>query len=195
MNQLRQSARGSLRLPFVWGGREYIHDFDILDLPLATDVIIGYDLCNKLGLGITGLPLSHPAHSSEPLLNDKPDSLIDADQQHFRHELEGDPVLKEAVKANQLIASNTFCNLPEAVVRLNTVDAAPIFRRQYAIPFIIAPPVTQQVNEWLAKGQVVPAPSQCAWNQPLLAVPKKDCNERDFQTIHSRYHQNRLYVL
>ena len=100
--------------------------------------------------------------------------MEDISEQQTRHELEDDSALAEAVKANQIIASNAFCSLPEAVVRLNTGDAAPISRRQYDIPFKIAPLVTQQVNEWLVKGKIVPAPPQCAWNQPILAVPKKD---------------------
>jgi hypothetical protein len=158
----------------VWGDREYSHDFDILDLSSGTDVIIGYDLFNKLGLGITGLPLPQPTLPSSAPLDDQPDSLVDIHEQQSRHELEDDPALIEAVRANQLIASNAFCSLPEAVVHLNTGDASPISRRQYDIPFKIAPLVSQQINEWLAKGKIVPAPHQCAWNQPILAVPQKD---------------------
>ena len=72
---------GSLTLPFEWGNSRSSHCFDILDLPLGTDVIIGYDLFSKLGLGISGLPIPQLAHATEPPVDDEPDNLVDPIEQ------------------------------------------------------------------------------------------------------------------
>ena len=57
---------------------------------------------------------------------------------------------------------------------LETGTAKPVWRRQYPIPKAAQPAVNQQVQKWIDNGKVVPAPAGCSWNNPLLAVPKKD---------------------
>ncbi|KAH6591548.1 hypothetical protein BASA50_008623 [Batrachochytrium salamandrivorans] len=57
--------------------------------------------------------------------------------------------LTEAIQRNQAIPSNSFCNVPVAVVRLETGDHPPVYRRQYPIPFNVHDQVKEQIEEWV----------------------------------------------
>ena len=64
--------------------------------------------------------------------------------------------------------------MPEAIVRLDTGDQPPVYRRQYQIPHSLQKATDDQINEWIEHGKVTDAPVGCQYNNPLLVVPKKD---------------------
>ncbi|KAH6567271.1 hypothetical protein BASA62_006200 [Batrachochytrium salamandrivorans] len=90
------------------------------------------------------------------------------------HHLASHHELTKAIQRNQAIPSNSFCNVPVAVVRLETGDHPPVYRRQYPIPFNVHDQVKEQIEEWVQTGKVTDAPIGCQYNNPLLVVPKKD---------------------
>lgn len=78
-----------------------------------------------------------------------------------------DPILSTNAKLTG------FCDLPEAVVSIDTAGAEPVHRRQFGIPYKRRPIVTQQVQEWLEKGIIKKLHTHTPWNNPLLVTPKK----------------------
>ena len=164
---------GSAQVPVVYGDRHFTFKFDVGKPPSGIAVVIGRDLQSEVGISISGLmpPMASAAREPSP---DVSPSLFDPDESNIHHSLNTHPSFLQAIDRNQSISSNTFCNLPEAVVNLETGDNPPVYRRQYPIPHSVHPVVDKQVNEWLANGKVVESPRGCQWNLPLLVALKKD---------------------
>ena len=85
-------------------------------------------------------------------------------------------------RAEELLAINRningFCNLPDAMVHI-CVDPqaeAGLFRKQYPIVASCVAGVSACVDRWFAEGKIMLAPVGCAFNNPLLAVAKRDEN-------------------
>ena len=72
------------------------------------------------------------------------------------------------------IPTGSFCSHPAAVVKLDTGDAAPVFRPQYLVADALKPVISEQVESWSTLGVIVPASPDTPWNSPLLAAKKKD---------------------
>ncbi|KAH9252112.1 hypothetical protein BASA81_009961 [Batrachochytrium salamandrivorans] len=89
------------------------------------------------------------------------------------HHLASHHELTEAIQRNQAIPPNSFCNVPVAVVELETGDHPPVYRRQYPIPSNVHDQVKEQIEEWVQTGKVTDAPIGCQYNNPLLVIPKK----------------------
>ncbi|KAH9271126.1 hypothetical protein BASA83_006670 [Batrachochytrium salamandrivorans] len=163
---------GSIDLPFTWDNKKFTHKFEISDPPAGVQVIIGRDLFTLLGITISGLPLPQPVNKPAEEELAQPTSMIDDVTED--HHLVSHHELTEAIQRNQAIPSNSFCNVPVAVVRLETGDHPPVYRRQYPIPFNVHGQVKEQIEEWVQTGKVTDAPIGCQYNNPLLVVPKKD---------------------
>ncbi|KAH6563552.1 hypothetical protein BASA60_010670 [Batrachochytrium salamandrivorans] len=162
---------GSIDLPFTWDNKKFTHKFEISDPPAGIQVIIGRDLFTLLGITISGLPLPQPVNKPAEEELAQPTSMIDDVTKD--HHLASHHELTEAIQRNQAIPSNSFCNVPVAVVRLETGDHPPVYRRQYPIPFNVHGQVKEQIEEWVQTGKVTDAPIGCQYNNPLLVVPKK----------------------
>ena len=167
-------------------GRKTIdHRFFIADL--WHDLIIGHDLLAQCGIGLTGLPVSHPADrrleedgqapASLPIRESlllKEEMLLDQDRiapAELETFMSG---IQELLIENSALNQTSFCTYPDAQVRLDTGDALPVYTAQYAIPHATAPAVDDQVKAWIEAKRVVPANPLTRWNSPLLTAPKKD---------------------
>ncbi|KAH9263152.1 hypothetical protein BASA83_013501 [Batrachochytrium salamandrivorans] len=161
---------GSIELPFTWDNKKFTHKFEISDPPAGIQVIIA-GTCLPTRITISGLPLPQPVN--------KPAERVSTAHVHDRrryqdHHLASHHELTKAIQRNQAIPSNSFCNVPVAVVKLETGDHPPVYRRQYPIPFNIHDQVKEQIEEWVQTGKVTDAPIGYQYNNPLLVVPKKD---------------------
>ncbi|KAH6586772.1 hypothetical protein BASA61_006449 [Batrachochytrium salamandrivorans] len=97
------------------------------------------------------------------------------------HHLASHHELTEAIQRNQASRQTPFAMFPVAVVRLETGDHPPVYRRQYPIPFNVHDQVKEQIEEWVQTGKVTDAPIGCQYNNPLLVVPKKDLEGKTLQ--------------
>jgi hypothetical protein len=66
--------------------------------------------------------------------------------------------------------------LEGSTVRIDTGTALPVWVRQYPIAQGRHEAVSKRVQEWLSYGWIVPAPSNCQWNIPLVAAEKPSSN-------------------
>ena len=107
-----------------------------------------------------------------PAPEDQSPSLTDDVNDIPPHELASHPRLLSAIKRNQSIPADSFCNIPEATVFLETGDHPPVYRRLFRIPHQVKPIVDEQVREWLHNGKVADAPTGCLWKLPLLVALK-----------------------
>lgn len=79
-----------------------------------------------------------------------------------------------------LLATNAaitgFCNVPEAVVRLEVdpADTTRLWRTQYRIAETLRAAATVIINRWFSEGKIVLAPPGCPYNNPITVAPKKD---------------------
>ena len=79
-----------------------------------------------------------------------------------------------------LLATNAavtgFCNVPEAIVRLEVdpADATRLWRTQYPIAETLRAAATVIINRWFSEGKIVLAPPGCPYNNPITVAPKKD---------------------
>lgn len=119
------------------------------------------------------LELDEPVTS--PVELDTPPTLEDAYASN-RSAILCDPEVRSLLDTNDGIQG--FCILPESVVHLD-VDPAKVgklFRKQYPLAHALHPYVTEIVDRWFATGRIKIAPPNCRFNNPLVAVPKKDDN-------------------
>ncbi|MEY2858854.1 MAG: hypothetical protein RLZZ74_3167, partial [Cyanobacteriota bacterium] len=79
---------------------------------------------------------------------------------YFKNELARNRAIKE------------FCNHPDAVIEIDTKDAKPVNIRQYPIPMLLRPKVSESIQDWIKEGIVRKHNENTGWNLPLLVVPK-----------------------
>ena len=162
------------------------HSFLVLDMNENTDCLIGLDLLEKIGVSIFNIPFQYPSASSErPAVGQKNKTLRTEEMAENEASLEVPCTLKEQkqllAEIKKLIQENlktsgAFCNLPEATVHLDTGANKASFVKQYRIPYRLNRVFEETINKWLEKQIIIDSPVGCAWNSPLLAVPKKDAN-------------------
>lgn len=158
--------------------RQYTHTFEVLPLAENIQVTIGLDLMPKLGISIHGLATQWNTDERQSKVSD--DTLLDIpkpnkspagsklEQANFHAAIE------PYIKANAQIPKNSFCTVPQSVVRLETPANVTSHRPQYPLPEAAMDEVKRTVDEWLADGTIEPAPSFSAWNSPLTSAQKKD---------------------
>ena len=76
---------------------------------------------------------------------------------------------------------SSTCKLEDSVLSINTGDAKPSWVRQYPIPQALIGRVLKRIQEWADNGWIVPAPTNCPWNSPVIAAnkPGKEKGEPD----------------
>lgn len=156
------------------------HHFDVVADSKAFDknqILIGRDLIPKLGI----TPFVNVAYKYKDKNLRIPDDSIqdqryepnislagtDHEQQCFHDFIS--PVLER----NCALDPHSFCNLPEAVVHLNTPPHEYVHIKQYTIADKLLPQVSSEIQKLLDNGIVEPA-KPSPWNLPLTVAKKKD---------------------
>jgi transposase InsO family protein len=69
-----------------------------------------------------------------------------------------------------------FCTDPASEVTLTVLpeNRGKVFRKQYPVAQALKPRIDEVIKRWHSEGKIKHAPPGCAFNSPLLAVPKKD---------------------
>ena len=91
---------------------------------------------------------------------------------HFTFQNHLKLALKKELDVNQSLKG--FCNHPLAMIRIDTGSAQPVSRRQYPIPYKLRDIIRAQVSKWLETGITAIVEGTSDYNNPLLAVPKRD---------------------
>ncbi|EIE79073.1 hypothetical protein RO3G_03778 [Rhizopus delemar RA 99-880] len=152
------------------------HSFEVLPLSLDTEVVIGLDLMHKLNILVTNLAIRHPnlapvidkeITDDTPEPNKAPFGTLEQ-QAHFHN------AIKPFVDQNALIPKNSFCTVPESVIRLDTVKGKTAYRAPYRTPFKLLPIMRECIDTWLKDEVIERASPNSDWNSPLTLAPKKD---------------------
>ena len=111
---------GSIMLPFEWDGKQFEHVFEIADPPDGIQVIIGRDLFAPLGITISGLPSPFVVGQASAYVEGEfaPDPIVPTSSAN-PHPVVSSSALQDTIPNNQNIDANSFCNMPEAIVRLD----------------------------------------------------------------------------
>lgn len=137
----------------------------------AWDEIAKSDVCSIDELAGSG---SVPTNEMPVRLSLGCDPELEAVYAARREQLMSDPDIVEALETNASITG--FCSLPESVVHLE-IDPDKkhkLYTRQYPVPHVLYPKVTEIVDRWYDTGRIVLAPPGCEYNNPLTCAPKKD---------------------
>jgi hypothetical protein len=150
---------------------------EVAELADEEDLIIGMDLFASLGFTVSGVPFTWPERTmlAEKNKNEPKHDLHIMYQQLGLNENGISPKWTKVLEDNQQLPANSRCKLPGATLKIETVGD-PVWIRQYPIPEGYKEAVTKQVEIWRENGTIIPAPIDCEWNLPLLAVrkPSKD---------------------
>ena len=88
------------------------------------------------------------------------------------------PVIATSLQHNEAIDS--FCNLPEAMLKLKLdptkSSSSQLYARQYPLSQRAIEAAQPVIQRWLSTGKIVRAPPGCPYNNPLTVAPKKDDN-------------------
>ncbi|EIE79421.1 hypothetical protein RO3G_04126 [Rhizopus delemar RA 99-880] len=152
------------------------HSFEVLPLSLDTEVVIGLDLMHKLNILVTNLAIRHPNLApviDKEITDDTPEPNkapfgTPEQQAHFHN------AVKPFVDQNALIPKNSFCTVPESVIRLDTVKGKTAYRAPYRTPFKLLPIMRECIDTWLKDEVIERASPNSDWNSPLTLAPKKD---------------------
>ena len=117
-------------------------------------IIIGRNLLTLLGI-ISGLP--HPSAPNRESVPDDSKARMAPEAGSISH-IDLHPVVVHSIQRNQSIPANSFCNLQEAVVFLESGDAALTYCRQNRIDHSIELIVDAQISDWLRDGKITLAP-------------------------------------
>ena len=106
------------------------------------------------------------------------DSTVEDDYAVHRDRLMSDPEIVAALDENAKITG--FCTHPDSVLKLpikpfdNGVVPKKLCRPQYRIPEKVRPKVREGLQRWYDEGKTTDAPPGTPYNNPIVAVPKKD---------------------
>jgi hypothetical protein len=140
------------------GDTQFTHRFDVFDMAKNIHCVFGLDVFKKAGLAITGLPMSFPDTNQQqnaPPKNHPPPSTIPVDVSNMPlsklidqlNSNKESPIYSSLLLSyrKRLIDSKRielelnakikgFCNLPSAVIPLDTGSHTPSNVRQYRVP-------------------------------------------------------------
>lgn len=153
-----------------------IFDFfsDVKNVPL----LFGLDILPKLNIGITGLVSSWFDYTGPALPSPINPEEIKPNESPFGSHSERQMMLsklKPLLNCNaQIDLKNTYCNLPDSIVRLDTIPGKEAYRKQYPQPEAYRTAVLAQIDTWQKEGVIELAECHTGFNSPLLCVSKKD---------------------
>lgn len=175
-----QPRIGTCHLHISYNKRKFIHKFEIFDFFTDSDdcpMLLGLDIMPDLQIGVTGLT-STWYEETGPRLPDPVDPDIEPNQDPYGSPAERAVAFKPIemlLKENAAIdLATTHCNLPGAIVQLETIPGKIAYRAPYPIPVVYKEAVSKQLLEWERDGVIERSPSHNGWNSPLLVVAKKN---------------------
>ncbi|KAG1194770.1 hypothetical protein G6F70_008745 [Rhizopus microsporus] len=163
-------------LEIKYNGKNIKHKFDVLkSLDCDAPVLFGRDILPKLGIALVGVATNWD--NNKVIFDDSID-----DKEYIPNvsnagtELEHKTLLtalQPIIDLNQKTDIKELCDIPEAIVRLETPDGVFTNQRQYPIADALMPVFNEAVASWLENGTIIPATST-PWNHPITFAPKKD---------------------
>lgn len=177
-----QPRVGTCSLNVFYNKRNFTHQFEIFDFYSESNdcpMLLGLDIMSNLKIGITGLTSSWFEYTGPEL-----PSPIDPDCEP-NNDPYGTPSertqaykpIEVLLKENAAIdLATTHCNLPGAIVQLETIPGKVAYRAPYPVPVVYKDAVLAQLDQWEKDGVIEPSPSHNGWNHPLLVVAKKNAD-------------------
>lgn len=152
--------------------------FDFFSDNNDTPILLGLDIMSKLNIGITGLVSSWFDYTGPSLPSPIDPEDIQPNNSPYGTDEERQlmhSTLKPLLAANANInLKDTYCNLPGAIVRLETKPGMIAYRKPYPLPIAHKQAVLDQIQIWKDEGVIELAQSHTGFNAPLLCVSKKD---------------------
>jgi transposase InsO family protein len=179
---------GTVNLQLFYNKTLINHTFEVFDIFTSINnknipCCIGMDLFHHLNLGLTGLIVTHFDLNSE----NTPFPPTPIDPEAEKDKVNNSPfgidtertqmmqVLNPLFKDNANIdIPNTYCNLPGAIVSLQTKPGCVAYRKPYPLPYAFKDAVAAQILTWLKENVIEVSTSHNGFNSNLLVVSKKD---------------------
>ena len=145
------------------------------------DILLGTDILTKLNVGLFGVQYDWiPNHIRNEAMNINiyQDDVVPNNCPYGTEEeqVKYKEAIKDALQKNAAIPPHSFCNLPEAIIRLPMKEDVVIKLRQYPIPYQLRPLLDVEIQKWLDNGVIKKAPINTRFNSPLTLAGKKDAN-------------------
>ena len=157
-------------IPVRLGSVEVKQHFLVCELQQPLECILGTDAFQKFNLFIGGIQLNQTSSDDIQVVEQASPmqcnvSIDTESSQKIYNEIQ------ESLEYN---INNTvgFCNLPNSLVKLPTIDEVPIHVSQYPIAHALCPVVDLQVEKWLNNGIICPATQGTCWNSSLIIIKK-----------------------
>ena len=170
-------------LNLEYNGRTVTQTFELLELKDDTPCIIGADLLSILNFSLENKkiipsPVEYLVRTFTTTREEENDFLHDATDriQTLKSHPNHDNLIsqiQDVLSQNSNIPSDSFCNLKEAIVELDTGSHSPVYRKSYSTPQKCHTAVEQTIQQWLRNG-IIEHCNGSPWHSPLLVVPKKD---------------------
>ena len=155
------------------------HEFKVFDCSSDVPIYLGLGILPKLRIGSTGLVTSWLSSNipkiPDPINSDdyKPNEAPVGTMQERQHLMS---TIQPLLDANTSIPMSSHCNLPGAIITLDTEPNAFAYRRQPDIAIANRKIMEDQIQTWLDDCVIEPAPSNTRFNNPIFLVGKKDVN-------------------
>jgi predicted aspartyl protease len=138
---------------------------EILDM--KEQIILGRDLIKAFNIMIGNIPCNDHDHK----LDVDEEEIVPIEQNTEENNKSILEAIKQEIELNQEISG--FCDMPEALVRLDTPIGKTSYTPQYSIPYAWHSRIDAQLEKWKESNVIIKAPPGCKFNNPLLAVAKK----------------------
>jgi transposase InsO family protein len=179
----QQPRIGYTSLNILYNKIQLKHKFELFDFYTEDDsapILFGLDIMPLLNIAITGLVSTWDDHTGPALPSPIDPEDIKPNNSPFGTADERQLMqskLKPLLAANANIdLKNTYCNLPGAIVQLETQPGKVAYRKPYPIPIAYKQSVLDQIETWKNEGVIEVAQSHTGFNSPLLCVSKKNAD-------------------
>ena len=178
---MTQPRIGMVRVKIEAGKESMETELEVASLSSNVELIIGRDLCWKLGIQLSNVPLLFP-NQMEKINSTKKEKIktgIDLPPGVGKDGIAEE--WKKILEDNLKLPVSSVCRLEDSELAINTGDSKPSWIRQYPIPQALMERVRKRIQEWIHNGWVIEAPKNCKWNTPLVAAnkPAKEKGEKD----------------
>ncbi|EIE87259.1 hypothetical protein RO3G_11970 [Rhizopus delemar RA 99-880] len=173
------SRLGIINLTVYYNQIRLPYEFEVFDFSSDVPICLGLDILPKLRIGLTGLATSwlnpnipkipDPVNPDDYKPNETPVGTKQERQQLMS-------TIQPLLDANTSIPMSSHCNLPGAIITLDTEPNAFAYRRQPDIAIANRKIMEDQIQTWLDDCVIEPAPSNTRFNNPIFLVGKKDVN-------------------
>jgi hypothetical protein len=180
-NQKLERFGKTIPLQVTYGEINLVFAFEIMPFneTMDYDILLGTDILTKLNIGLTGIQYDwYPNHirSKGMSVNINYDNVVPNNSPYgTKEEYIGFMTkIKGVLDKNQKISKNSFCNLPESIIRLPMKEDTVVNLRQYPIPHHLRPVLNEEIKKWIDNGVVEEAPMNTRFNNPITIAGKKD---------------------